>query len=295
VSRVERAGACPYFEDARDALTARARENEDVAGVIVTTTCDQARRGAEEVAARVPTFLLNVPHTVKPSARRLYRAELDRLGRWLVERGGRAPEPDDLVAVCEAYDGARRELRAARGRLSARAWAELAISFLAEGRPAVPAGAPDGRPSSSAVPLAIVGGPLWGRHLELYRMAEDAGGEIVLDGTETGERGLPAVLDPMALAADPGEELVRAYLDTIPDAFRRPNRDLHRWFARGLEERGVAGLIVVRCVWCDLWHAEVARLRESCGRPLADVDLAGDAGSLARAETRIQALVDAAR
>ena len=37
----------------------------------------------------------------------------------------------------------------------------------------------------------------------------------------------------------------------------------------------VRGVILVRCVWCDLWHAEFARLREWLKLPSVEIDLGG--------------------
>ena len=56
-----------------------------------------------------------------------------------------------------------------------------------------------------------------------FDLVERAGGRVVLDATEGGERTLPRPFDPARLAADPFEELADAYFDAIPDAFRRPN------------------------------------------------------------------------
>ena len=272
-------GACPFVEDAREA------------GIrIFTTTCDQARRTSE---AAPDAFLMNVPHTVTPAAHRLYRDELARLSGWLVANGGTAPDGDTLVATLRAYEDARAALRAARGAMSGRAWARAAAEFQASGRPEF---APtNGSAPRRAVPIALVGGPLWGPHDAIYGIVEDNGGEVALDGTEAGERGLPGPYDRRRLADDPVGEMADAHFGAIPDAFRRPNDGLYRWLKAGFAERSVRGVLFVRCVWCDLWHAELARLKEWAEIPVVDVDLNGEKGELGRTETRIQALLDAIR
>ena len=63
---------------------------------------------------------------------------------------------------------------------------------------------------------------------ELFEMVERAGGRIVLDATEHGQRTLPRPFDPARVAAEPLEELADAYFDGIPDAFRRPNTEALR-------------------------------------------------------------------
>ncbi len=106
----------------------------------------------------------------------------------------------------------------------------------------------------------------------------------MLDATEGGERTLPAPLDPERLQADPFDELMRVYFDSIPDVFRRPNDRLYDWLRQRIAERGVRGLIVRRHVWCDLWHAELPRLRQEMSLPLLDLDIAaGDGGVMAAA------------
>ena len=44
--------------------------------------------------------------------------------------------------------------------------------------------------------------------------------------------------------------------------------------------------ILLRQVWCDLWHAEVKRLRDWLDLPLLDLDLNGD-DPVARNRTRV--------
>jgi len=147
----------------------------------------------------------------------------------------------------------------------------------------------------AGVPLALVGVPLWGAHRELYRLVEEAGGEVVLDGTKTGERGLPAPYDRRSSSDDPLLEIAAAHHGSMVDAFRRPNHRLYQWLDHGLREREVRGIVFLRCAWCDMWHGELGRLTEWSPVPVVDVDLSGDRGGLARMETRIQALLDVIR
>ena len=110
----------------------------------------------------------------------------------------------------------------------------------------------------------------------LLDLIERAGGRVVLDATETGERTLPAPFRAEELAADPFEELVAGYFDAIPDVFRRPNDRLYAWIGREVAGRGVRGLLVRRYVWCDLWHAELARLRHESAVPVLEWDVVGE-------------------
>jgi benzoyl-CoA reductase/2-hydroxyglutaryl-CoA dehydratase subunit BcrC/BadD/HgdB len=345
------AGACPYaWRFAEEA------GESDAAAVVVTTACDQMRRVAETVG-EVPVFLMNIPATWQtPASFRLYRDELERLGRFLARLGGTTPDANALAETMLAFDTARQQLRDLRGSLSPRAFAEAIQAFHEAGEPALPdsdsfqnplslreragvrapsslspreragvrAGpqarsegvtrgrrhAPPPQPSPTrgegAVlnrasqspfpgPIALLGGPLPALYLSLFDAVEKAGGTVVLNGTENGERGLPAPFDRRRVREDPLGELVDAYFGTIPDPFRRPNSIFFDWLARRIEERGVRGILLHRFLWCDLWHAEVARIREWTGLPVVELD-AGDTGDVsARTATRVETLVEMLR
>ena len=96
------------------------------------------------------------------------------------------------------------------------------------------------RRAAAGIPLAVLGGPLLETDCAFFDLVEHAGGRVVLDATEGGERTLPRPFDPARLAADPLEELADAYFDGIPDAFRRPNSRLYEWLGRELAARQVA-------------------------------------------------------
>ena len=61
--------------------------------------------------------------------------------------------------------------------------------------------------------------------------------------------------------------------------------------------RGIRGLLVRRFTWCDLWHAEIGRLREETGLPVVELHEDAEVGRGARARdaTRIEALIEALR
>lgn len=90
----------------------------------------------------------------------------------------------------------------------------------------------------------------------------------------------------MALAENPLGELTKAYMESIPDAFRRPNDKLYQWIKATFTERKVEGVLLIRRIWCDNWHGEVGRLREWLDIPLLDIDLDGDAGAFIRRTAR---------
>ena len=267
--------------------------------LVLTTTCDQMRRaaGLAERAGGPPIFLMNVPATWQtPTARRLYRDELDRLGRFLVSLGGRTPGAEDLARVMRQYEQARRTLCAARREISARQFAEALVE-VRSGAVArdYSCGAPLSEPDSR-VPLALLGGPLLRQDREILDLVEQSGGSIVLDAAEGGERTLPPAFDASRLAAEPIEALVDAYFLGIPDVFRRPNNALYRWLADRVATRRVRGILFRRYVWCDLWHAELFRLKQWSPVPVLEIDVADDEGSvMCRTLGRLEAFLEMLR
>lgn len=283
-------GVCPFCRAFISEIIAR----QDASAVIVTTVCDQMRRAAELIAdqSSLPVFLMNVPSTWQsPNAQRLYQSELDRLGQFLIRCGGRLPSDDELADVMMIYDDVRRQLRSTCGTMLARQYADTIMRFHREGPSnfALPAA----EKSPAGIPLAIVGGPLLHSDTALFEKVQKLGGQIVLDATETGQRTMPADFDRRAVRQSPRLELADAYFGHIPDAFRRPNSELYRWLKREIEELQVRGIIFRRYVWCDIWHAELERLREWSQLPVLDLDVdAEDGNSLDRSTGRIQAFLE---
>ena len=121
-------GVCPYAR----AFVGQALASPGVDAVVLATTCDQMRRAAEwpGPAAGPPVFLMNVPATWQtPASVRLYRDELERLGRSLVRLGGLAPTRERLAEVMEDYDVRRAALRGLLGTLDARDASEALARF----------------------------------------------------------------------------------------------------------------------------------------------------------------------
>ncbi len=102
----------------------------------------------------------------------------------------------------------------------------------------------------------------------------------------------PAPFDRARLAIDPIGELVDAYFGGIPHAMRRPDNQLHEYLSRELVARGARGLIYRRYQWCDTWHGELGRLKDSLPTPVLDLVAADDESDRAYVLTRIQAFVE---
>jgi len=252
-------GVCPYVRGFLNEVVDR----RNATAVIVTTVCDQMRRAFDLLAMRcaTPAFLLNVPSTWQTvSAQRLYIDELKRLGRFLVRLGGCEPDRDQLARIMLESDSA---------------------------------GEPDAQNRrSDGVPVAVVGGPLMLRDQVLFDIITDSGGCVVLDATETGLRGRRGPFDRRALADDPLMELARAYFE-IPDASRRPNSRLYEWLKHQLAESSARGIVFHHYLWCDIWRAEFARLKEWTDLPVLELDSDGHSEtSMARVQNRVRAFVE---
>ncbi|OHB65497.1 MAG: hypothetical protein A2Y77_11110 [Planctomycetes bacterium RBG_13_62_9] len=252
-------GLCPYAR----AFVNDVAASDDIDGVVVTTVCDQMRRVFDLLARRIdtPAFLLNVPSTWQTvAAQRLYVDELKRLGRFLVRLGGREPDHRELARVMLEFDDARVNMSPVR--------------------------------ETEGVPLALVGGPLMQRDRILFDAIEECGGCVVLDATETGQRGVRGDFDRRRTAEDPLMELAQTYF-RIPDASRRPNSELYRWLKEELARAGARGIVFHHYVWCDLWHAEFERLKEWAGLPVLRLDSEGNGEmDAARSRNRIRAFLE---
>ena len=252
------------------------------------------RRGSESLKRypHPPVFLFNLPSTITESALSLYISELKRLGAFLEELGGMYPSSGRLGEVMKEFETARRQILSSRKDLTSRAFSEKLFDFFRSGNLDVDLSSSSR--DQTGIPMAVLGGPLEEKYLLLLDEIEINGGEVVLDGTETGERTLPRFFDFKRLREAPLLELADSYFGHIPDAFRRPNDQLYRWLKLEIEKRNIAGIILIRRLWCDIWHGEVQRIREEVGIPILDLDLDGE-NPESRNRTRIQAFLEVLR
>lgn len=256
-----RMGVCTY---AASAVIEAAGGDE--CPVVVTTLCDQMRRAGEvlQEEQRETVFIFNMPRTWQSSAAlAMYRAEIMRLGRFLETLGGCAPHPGLLAEVMDEYERKRE--------------------------------CPSTESSERAGPgIALVGGPMTDEESWIGECIRAAGGAVVLDATETGELALVPRFERRGLREDPFAELLFAYF-SLPHPARRPNDYFYGWLSTRLAVCRVKGIVFVRHLWCDIWHAELARVREQCSLPVAELDTSGQAGARPRSASRIQSLLEMLR
>jgi benzoyl-CoA reductase/2-hydroxyglutaryl-CoA dehydratase subunit BcrC/BadD/HgdB len=268
-------GICPFVKS----FISEVINNKRAAGVVVTTVCDQMRRAFDILVRKceLPAFLMNVPNTWQNlAAQKLYIDELKRLSRFLVRLDGKSPSNEALAKIMLEYDSARKSILAARDSLSAMRFAEAIAAIGRDGPDKTPVYATTSEPVIGGVRLAIIGGPLMKQDLAMLDLIEQSGGRIVLDATETGERGMCAAFDRRRLRDEPLMELANAYFGSINDASRRPNSELYKWLRNELASRQVQGILFRRYLWCDIWHAELRRLKDFSDLPVLDIDTGGE-------------------
>jgi len=290
------AGVCAYAET----VLRHAEEQADSAFVF-TTHCDQLRRAFDALSGGAPgqVFLFNLPATSgTPAAGGLFHDELNRLSHWLVSVGGRRPEPGALGRLAGEYQRARRRLIAAADGCPARQYAEAVLRFHWEGRVELPSAA---EPQAATrreglVRLGLVGGPFTAQHWALLDEMERAGGSVVLNGTEAGERSLgagePDGGEDLAASLTP-EQLSGLFLSQIVDVFQRPNDRLYEWLRQRVRARRVEALVLWHYFGCDLWRAELQTLRETLRLPVLMLEADETGGGFPRNRTRLQAFLEA--
>lgn len=287
-------GACPYAH----AYLEMSR-SQPHSPFIFTTTCDQMRRHAElaDVSGSQRIFLMHVPTTWQtPAAVRLYRDELERLGRFLCHLGGASPSPEALREAIRDAEARRDAVRSLSDRSTPADWPETLQPYFEGGDipnidvhrlPVIKTGSAGREP----IPLALVGSPFLASQGSIHAMIAQFGGQVVLDGTGFGERAFPQ-FDQRLLAKDPLSALVDAYFCRIPDAFRRPNEALYDWMDVNCARRQVRGIVFHHQLWCDTWHAEAQRMKERLSIPLLSLETGGEAELGAHILSRLQAFLE---
>jgi benzoyl-CoA reductase/2-hydroxyglutaryl-CoA dehydratase subunit BcrC/BadD/HgdB len=246
-------GLCPYTQ----AWVSDVLSPEKADAIVMTTCCDQMRRAFEVVSrhADLPCFLLNLPHVWQTdSAFQSYQDELRRLGRFLENLSGGGFSEDRLSHLLAHEQEAHGSL---------------------------------GPNVMDRLPLALVGSHGMVHDDVLKALIEQQGGCVVSDDTEP--------LMPQ-VKADPGhafDAMCAAHWEAMADVFQRPNTRLYERLARLLKQRSVAGVIVRRYLWCDLWHAEVACIKAWSPVPVLDIEVSSPAQTdQHRLATRIGAFME---
>jgi benzoyl-CoA reductase/2-hydroxyglutaryl-CoA dehydratase subunit BcrC/BadD/HgdB len=212
------------------------------AGIVLAQTCDQMRRTFEVLQSQtdLPSFLFNIPATWQSvPARRLFAGEMKRLGQFLENLGGSKPSAARL----------QEQMRIGTGRNITRS----------------------GRIKKYRIPLALTGAHGMTNGESWRSLLEQAGGEIALDCTQAAD----PLFDHRVAKDEPFAQLVHGCFDAIQDIFQRPNSGVYQRLNAEIRQVSVKGLIIRRYLWCDLWHAEVYRLKQWSPVPVLDLEISG--------------------
>jgi benzoyl-CoA reductase/2-hydroxyglutaryl-CoA dehydratase subunit BcrC/BadD/HgdB len=277
-------GTCGFMQNFFNTM------NTDCSAVIVTTSCDQMRRGFDiaQQDSPIPLFLLNTPTVVTSSSSLTrYEEELIRLRKFCEDLGGSFSR-SRLKRRSAHHSRCRRILQALIPHMSYRKYRTLLQRYMHTGELSDTSFETTAPPA--AHPIAVVGGPLPQGFLGLTDILENYGCRIVCDATESGPRCFPAPIDRQLLLSKPERALAQSFCTGIKTAALRPNTGLYTW----LDEAGIhsmKGIVFFRWIWCDLWHAEVHRMDRWADCPVTEIDLHNN-NSTERNKTRITAFAE---
>lgn len=141
--------------------------------------------------------------------------------------------------------------------------------------------------------LAFMGGPAICTDTELFALIRDHGAGISFDASETGEFSQPQI-SLQAFAEAPLSELTSVYFSNMPDIAKRPNSQFYEQSEKIIKEREIEAIIIRTYPWCDLWHAEVARIKEYFKLPVLHftADVCTSTTKDTRLQTRLKAFFE---
>lgn len=281
-----RVGTCPYVSQ----FLADQIHNCDA--IVFTTMCDQMRRNIEIATANKPYFLFNLPSTCQTiTSGKMYRYELERLGKWLSELTGIVPDKQSLhrelfqsfVARNEFYNWLNSNQPNAETIIPLEQ--ELFKSGKLNDLPQ------ESSPNCNRSSILLVGSPTGIATRPLAELIEKFGGQITIDFTECGWHHLPTKLDQRLLLDDPFEAMVNAY-ENLPGIFHRPNVNWYCAIRDFIQNVPIKGIIFWQQPWCDLWHGEIQRFKNWSPLPVLALT-ANDHGQIdAHASGRIEAFME---
>lgn len=266
------------------------------AAFIFGTTCDQIKRAADLVQyrCRSPVYVFNLPASWQTNAaRRLYHAELLRLGKFLEQVGGTRPSPAELRAVIAHYNNRRTHVLNALQQSNGK-WAAATIqAYFCQDftkTDCLPQ-----RLAGETVRLGIVGGPMLQTQWQFFDIVEAIGSAIALNATEVGELSIVPVVPNCGENHDFATLLGNHYFDNCVSVFRRPNTQLYHWLRTQIAQRNIRALLVWAYLHCDLWRAETETLREQFGLPVLMIEPQDVISNPNRISSRLIALVEAVK
>lgn len=219
-------------------------------GVIFTTRCDQMRRISEICRlSGKKIFLMNIPSTWQnPVSLDIYKDELMRLSSFLTKISGATLSMGKLKKSINKLQEVNEVNK--RGKN-----------------------------------IALMGGPLVDKDSELIKIIERNSANIALDATELGGMSVPGI-NLKNLEKDHLAELANAYFANMPDIAKRPNTQFYEKAQQIIKERNIEGIIVRTYPWCDIWHAEIPRIKETFDLPMLNYTV--DVNTLPTHDSRLK-------
>jgi benzoyl-CoA reductase/2-hydroxyglutaryl-CoA dehydratase subunit BcrC/BadD/HgdB len=259
-------GKCSYASSFMKTM-----KEQEADAIIITSTCAQMRHSAEQMNDFPPVFLFNMPVTWQaPAAKKQYINELHRLSIFLTGISGQCKEKN-LRATMIEYDLIRSELKSLKEKMQAKQFLENIFEFNNKGCIKNNSTA-NSKHAQHRIRIALTGGPLTNNHLQLFDVFEKNNISVLLNCTENGEWSLGEKFRKKPLLDNPFMELADSYF-AIPEIFRRPNNKFYSRLKKEVAEYNIQGLIINRYPWCDLWLAEVERIKNCLNIPVLDLEM----------------------
>ncbi|MCE5185149.1 MAG: 2-hydroxyacyl-CoA dehydratase family protein [Planctomycetaceae bacterium] len=140
--------------------------------------------------------------------------------------------------------------------------------------------------------IAITGGPLNSMiYKSIERLLSEGAAGVVFDATE-GALTPELVGIDAAGENDPLEAIARIYFE-LPAIWRRPNNSYYQWMAQACNAAGADAIILVRHVFCDLWHGQGPELSKRLSVPVLELNVDGQGELPVAAVSRIEAFLEA--
>lgn len=138
--------------------------------------------------------------------------------------------------------------------------------------------------------IALVGGPVPNSIREQVTILLEAyDSKVTLHATE--DR-FASVFTPHQTRRQTSlRELARHYFQ-LPAIWKRPNDRLYTWITEQVQEKHIDGVLLLRYVFCDLWHSSAYEFKRRLRVPLLEIDMDGGAELSASAVSRIQAFME---
>lgn len=230
----------------------------DISVSIFTTRCDQMRRISGFVQSeKQEKFLMNVPSTWQtPASFEIFKDELKRLSKFLTHLSGKQFSIETMI----------NELKKKKYDIPK---------------------------SKKGKRIAVMGASITDADAGFCKLLTKKSANITFDASEQGEIAQPDI-DFKQLNKHPFKELTNASFRNMPDIAKRPNIQFYDKANEIIRMRKIQGIILRIYPWCDLWHAEVQRIKEYFGLPVLEltVDINVEPEKDKRLQTRLNAFLE---